>query len=163
MQIQWYQILFQIINFGILIFVLQKFLYDPIIKVIDQRNKKIQDGIKAAEENLSEKAKLEEFEKAIKLKAEKEATEILAQARKDADVQTKEMLNSAKEDTQALVKKELHILKDKLADEEEKLKGRIGNLVVEMTSKVLEKTLSNADQKKIIDQELKVLAKTKIK
>jgi len=163
MQIHWYQLLFQIINFGILIFVLNKFLYDPIVKIIDQRNKKIQDGIKAAEENLEEKAKLDEFKKKIQLKAEKEATEILNKARKQATDQSKQMIAASKKETQALVQKEFDNLKEKLKDEEAKMKNRIGNLVVDMTAKVLEETLSSAAQHKIIDRELKTLAKTKVK
>ncbi len=163
MQIHWYQILFQIINFGILIFVLNKFLYDPIVKIIDQRNKKIQDGIKAAEKNLEEKAKLDEFKKKIQLKAEKEATEILNKARKQATDQSKKMIAESKEETQALVQKEFESLKEKLRDEEAKMKNRIGNLVVDMTTKVLEETLSSSAQYKVIDRELKALAKTKVK
>lgn len=163
MQIHWYQLLFQIINFGILIFVLNKFLYGPIVKIIDQRNKKIQDGIKAAEKNLEEKANLGEFKKRIQLKAEKEATEILNKARKQANDQSKEMMIESKKETQAIVQKEFENLKEKLKDEEVKMKNRIGNLVVDMTTKVLEETLSSAAQHKIIDRELKALAKTKVK
>jgi F-type H+-transporting ATPase subunit b len=163
MQIHWYQLLFQIINFGILIFVLNKFLYGPIVKIIDQRNKKIQDGIKAAEKNLEEKANLDEFKKRIQLKAEKEATEILNKARKQATNQSKQIMTESKEETQDLVKKEFENLKEKLKDEEAKMKNRIGGLVVDMTTKVLEETLSSAAQHKIIDRELKALAKTKVK
>ena len=162
MQIHWYQLIFQIVNFGVLIFVLNKFLYKPIVKIIDQRNKKIQDGIKAAEKNLEEKAKLDEFKKKIQLKAEKEATEILNKARKQSDQQSKQMLSDARTEAQVLVEKEFENLKEKLKDEEAKMKNRIGNLVVDMTTKVLEKTLTSADQHKIINRELKILEKTKV-
>jgi F-type H+-transporting ATPase subunit b len=163
MQIHWYQLLFQIANFGILIFILNKFLYKPVIKILDQRNKKIQDSIKAAEKNLEEKAKLEEFKKKVKLEAEKEATEVLSKARKQADQTSKQMLLEAKEETQALTGKEFENLKEKLKDEETRMKNRIGNLVVDMTAKVLERTLTPTEQHKIIDRELKILKKTKVK
>ncbi len=163
MQIHWYQLLFQIINFGVLIFVLNKFLYGPIVKIIDQRNKKIQDGIKAAEKNLEEKAGLDEFKKKIQLKAEKEATEILSKARKQATDQSKQIVAQSKTETQDIAQKEFENLKEKLNDEEAKMKNRIGNLVVDMTAKVLEETLTSADQHKIVDRELKILAKAKIK
>lgn len=163
MQIHWYQLLFQIINFGVLIFVLNKFLYGPIVKIIDQRNKKIQDGIKAAEKNLEEKAGLDEFKKKIQLKAEKEATEILSKARKQATDQSKQIVAQSKTETQDIAQKEFENLKEKLNDEEAKMKNRIGSLVVDMTAKVLEETLTSADQHKIVDRELKILAKAKIK
>ena len=163
MQIHWYQLLFQIINFGVLIFVLNKFLYGPIVKIIDQRNKKIQDGIKAAEKNLEEKAGLDEFKKKIQLKAEKEATEILSKDRKKDTDQSKQIVAQSKTETQDIAQKEFENLKEKLNDEEAKMKNRIGNLVVDMTAKVLEETLTSADQHKIVDRELKILAKAKIK
>lgn len=159
MQIHWYQLLFQIINFGFLIFVLNKFLYEPIIKSIEQRNKKIQDGIKAAEANLAEKSQLEEFKTKVHLKAEKEATDVLNQARKQADLQSKKMLLAAKADAQVLVAKEFDNLKDKLKGEEAKIKANIGSLVAQATKKVLGDALTATDHKKIIDKELKLLEK----
>ncbi|MEA3355672.1 MAG: F0F1 ATP synthase subunit B [Patescibacteria group bacterium] len=161
MEIHWYQLLFQIINFGILIFVLNKFLYKPIITIISQRNKKIQDSIKVAERNLKEKAQLDEFKKKIRFKAEKEATEVLNQAKKQADQRSKIIIQDAKKEAQVLVDKEFDNLKEKLKDEEIKMKNRIGSLVIDTTSKVLSKALSAKDQKRIIDQELKMLKKVK--
>ncbi|MBU2543595.1 F0F1 ATP synthase subunit B [Patescibacteria group bacterium] len=159
MQIHWYQLLFQIINFSVLIWGLNRFLYKPIIKILEQRNQKIQDGIKAAEKNLEDKAKLGEFEKQIKLQAEKEATAILNQAKKQADQRSKELLQDTKTQAQELVDKEFENLKEKLKDEEAKMKYRIGDLVISTTQTILSKTLTTKDQHLIIDQELKMLKK----
>lgn len=159
MQIYWYQIIFQIINFSILIFVLNKFLYQPVVKSINDRNKKMQDGIKAAENNLAEKAKLKEFKKKIQLEAQKEATVVLNKAKQQAEVQTKELLSTAKQDAQIMVAKEFENLKEKLKDEEAKIKENIGGLVAEATTKVLGDALTATDQKKLIDKELKLLEK----
>jgi len=43
-------LLAQLVNFGILIFLLSKFLYKPVLKMLDQRKKKIAESIKKAEE-----------------------------------------------------------------------------------------------------------------
>jgi len=63
MEIRWYQLLFQIVNFGILIFLLNRFLYRPILKIVEDRNKKIEDSLKAAEATLKEKEKINELKK----------------------------------------------------------------------------------------------------
>ncbi|MBU0579089.1 F0F1 ATP synthase subunit B [Patescibacteria group bacterium] len=157
MQIHWYQLLFQIINFSILIWGLNKFLYKPIIKILEQRNKKIQDGINAAEKNLEEKAKLAEFEKLVKIKAEKEATKILNEAKKQADQRSKEFLLTTKLEAEGLVAKEFKNLKEKLKDEEAMMKNRIGELVINTTQAILGKTLTAKDQHRIIGDELKIL------
>ena len=72
MEIRWYQLLFQVINFGLLIFVLNRFLYRPILKIVEQRNKKIEDSIRAAEATLKEKEKIAEIKKQVVAEAEKE-------------------------------------------------------------------------------------------
>lgn len=163
MQIHWYQLLFQIINFAILIWGLNKFLYQPVIKILQQRNRKISDGIKAAEKNLETKAKLDELAKRVKLKAKKEATEILNEAKKEADSRAKEILQQAKDNAQTEIDKEFENLKKKLKDEEAKMKNRISGLVVATTTTILGQTLTPSDQHHIIERELKMLKKLQVK
>ena len=123
----------------------------------NKRRKKIQDGIKAAEKNIEEKAKSDEFHRQIKLKAEKEATKILNEAKKQADQRSKEILQNAKIETQNLANKEFENLKEKLKDEEAKMKNRISVLVVDATEAILGKTLTTKDHHIIISKELKAL------
>lgn len=159
MSIQWYQLLFQIINFGILILVLKKFLYQPIITIINQRNKKIEDSIKAAEANLKEKAKIEEIKKQAVIEAEKEAVLIVEAARKESDKTGKQILLAARVEAEAEVDKKLKLLTEKLAEQENQITGRITDLVIKATQSVLSNSLSANQQKAIIDSEIKKLAK----
>jgi len=159
MSIQWYQLLFQIINFGILILVLKKFLYQPIITIINQRNKKIEDSIKAAEANLKEKAKIEAIKKQAVIEAEKEAVLIVEAARKESDKTGKQILLAARVEAEAEVDKKLKLLTEKLAEQENQITGRITDLVIKATRSVLSNSLSANQQKAIIDSEIKKLAK----
>ncbi|MBU1499660.1 F0F1 ATP synthase subunit B [Patescibacteria group bacterium] len=159
MSIQWYQLLFQIINFGILILVLKKFLYQPIITIINQRNKKIEDSIKAAEANLKEKAKIEAIKKQAVIEAEKEAVLIVETARKESDKTGKQILLAARVEAEAEVNKKLKLLTEKLAEQESQITGRITDLVIKATQSVLSNSLSANQQKAIIDSEIKKLAK----
>ena len=159
MSIHWYQLLFQIINFGILILVLKKFLYQPIINVINQRNKKIEDSIKAAEANLKEKAKIEEIKKQAVIEAEKEAVRIVETARKESDKTGKQILQSARAEAEEEINKKLKLLTEKLAEQESQITGRITDLVIKATQSVLSNSLTASQQKAIIDSEIKKLAK----
>src|SRR3990167_11261655 len=96
MEIKWYQLLFQIINFGVLVWLLNRFLYRPIINIIEQRNKKIIDSIKAAEDTLKEKTKIEELKKLARAEAEKEAVKIVESAQKRAGEKAKEIVAEAR-------------------------------------------------------------------
>jgi len=68
MEINFFQIIFQIINFTILLLLLKKFLYKPILKILKQRAQKIEEGIEAAEKSIEERDKLEELKKSRRLK-----------------------------------------------------------------------------------------------
>lgn len=161
MAIHWYQILFQIINFGILIFVLNKFLYKPILKIIEQRNKKIEEGIKAAETALKEKATIEVIKKKAVEEAEKEAVKIIEASRSQAGKTGKAIIEEARTQAEKEVDKKLLLMTDKLKEQEAQITHRLTDLVVKTTGKVLKDSLSPQQQKAIIDQEINQLAKLK--
>ena len=52
MEINLYQVLFQIFNFGVVMYLLNKVLYKPVLKMLDERAKKINEGMALADKNL---------------------------------------------------------------------------------------------------------------
>jgi len=100
MIIDWYTIIFQILNFLVLVFLLRYFLYGPIIKAMDDREQKIvereeqavkqkKEAEKESQEYRKQREELEEQEEEIREKArekaEKEKNEMLKTARKEVD------------------------------------------------------------------------------
>ena len=157
MEIRWYQLLFQIVNFGILIFLLNRFLYRPILKIIEDRNKKIEDSLKAAEATLKEKEKINELKKLAVAEAEKEAVKIVETAKHQADLSGKQILSEAQAEAETAVVKKMELLNDKLAQEEKRLQGRIADLVITTTRQVLKSSLGKEEQKRIVDRQIKEL------
>lgn len=157
MEIRWYQLLFQIVNFGILIFLLNRFLYRPILKIIEDRNKKIEDSLKAAEATLKEKEKINELKKLAVAEAEKEAVKIVEAAKHQADLSGKQILSEAQAEAEAAVSKKMELLSDKLAQEEKRLQGRIADLVITTTRQVLKSSLGKEEQRRIVDRQIKEL------
>jgi len=159
MEIRWYQLLFQIVNFGILIFLLNRFLYRPILKIVEQRNKKIEDSLKAAEATLKEKEKISELKKQVVAEAEKEAAKIVEAAKHQADLSGKQILSDAQAEAEAAVAKKLELLNDAMSQEEKRLRTRLADLVITTTRQVLKTSLSQGEQKRIIDNQIKELRK----
>lgn len=157
MEIRWYQLLFQIVNFGILIFLLNRFLYRPILKIVEQRNKKIEDSLKAAEATFKEKEKINELKKLAVLEAEKEAVKIVEAAKHQADLSGKQILSEAQIEAEAAVTKKMELLADKLSQEEIRLQGRVADLVIKTTRQVLKSSLGKEEQKRIVDRQIKEL------
>ena len=162
MEIKLYQLLFQMINFGVILFVFFKFLYKPILKVLDQRSERIDEGLLAAQRNLEEKEKLEEFKKAELLKAEMQAQKIIEDTRVEAQVLAQKLLAEAKAQAEASIKKDEAAFLAKMADEESRLSARLSDLVMITTKSLLKDSLTLEHQQSIIDNQIRQLPKMQV-
>jgi len=98
-------LLAQIVNFFILLFLLWKFLYKPILKVFDERSKKIKESLDQAEKVKQEAKKTEKIRQEILQNAKKEAENTLNKAEKIAEKNKKEIINQASLEAKKLLEK----------------------------------------------------------
>lgn len=96
MEINIGQVLFQALNFGVILFVLTKFLYKPLMKLLDDRAKKINEGLVAAEKNIASAADAEKAVKAELAKAKKSGATIISDAEKEAKLKASKIIDDAK-------------------------------------------------------------------
>lgn len=96
MQISWFTVVAQIINFLVLVFLLKKFLYGPIVKAMDERQERIDRQEKESLFKFGEgEMRMREYEeKSAALNSQKE--EILSIARKEAEEERKEYLQKSR-------------------------------------------------------------------
>lgn len=151
----------QIINFGVLFFLLSKLLYKPVLRLLEERAEKISQGLKAAEESLREKEKLETQKKEEMKKTQREMARILSQTKDEAKSMSESIILKAREEAKKEAVKEYEQLEQRLREEEKLLKDRVSKMVVELTKKTLADTLNQdqATQKKIFSAQLKKLKK----
>jgi len=95
--INWFTVIAQIVNFLILVFLLKYFLYDRIVKAMDEREQRIQLRLKEAEEKKqeAEQEARSYLEKNRDFDAKRE--EMLARARKEADARRKALTREARQ------------------------------------------------------------------
>ena len=118
MEINVQQFLLQIVNFSIIFFVLAKFVYKPVLKILDERAKKVADGLNAAEKSIQEQILMEETKQKELVKTQKEVASILEEANKKAIVLSKSIVEEAKLEAQKVVKNEETQLRARLEKEE---------------------------------------------
>lgn len=100
MLIDWFTVAAQVVNFLILIWLLKRFLYDRIIKAIDEREASIAGRFQEAEAR-EEKARQSVLELAAKKEdLEAESLKILEQVKQEADQRREELVARAKEDVE---------------------------------------------------------------
>jgi F-type H+-transporting ATPase subunit b len=116
--IDWKLLLIQAVNFGVLLFILSKYLYRPLMKTIDERRAKIDDGIRKAEAADQRLVEADTEGKGIVAGASKEAQGIVAAARARADEEAGGILKNTHD-------RVANILADASAQAEEKRRQAI--------------------------------------
>lgn len=101
--INWKLLLVQAVNFGVLLLALWYFLYTPILKMIDARREKIEQGVKDAEEAEQRLHEVEKESDEVLSEARQSAGEILAHSKERAEQQSAEIVNEASSRADSIV------------------------------------------------------------
>ncbi len=159
MDIQLPQILFQIINFSVVLGALTLLLYKPILKILADRAKRIEEGQKAANEAMTKKEELEALEAVTKKKLEAESAKIMEKASQEALAEQQQILAQAKTKAQA----EMDGLRDKWQIEKAQLmremQSELVATIVATSAKVIEKELKPKDHEALITSQLATIIK----
>lgn len=147
----------QAVNFFLLLFILKKFLYKPILGMLEKRKEVIAESLKNAEE-IEKKLQAigDEREEALK-KAGKEAEEIIKDATDAAGKIITEAHEKAGEDIKKMVAKSEEAMKRERDALHQEVRSEISNLVVLAMQKVTGKVISAKEQKDLIDKSIKEL------
>lgn len=118
-----------ILTFLLLVFILAKFAWKPLLKMLQDREDMVRSSLEDAEKAKSELERLNEESEAIMAKARSEAQSILADGKVAAEK-----------------------VKDKAISE---IKKEVVNLTLSVAEKLIQKNLSDADNKSLIEESLK--------
>jgi F-type H+-transporting ATPase subunit b len=146
-----------IICFLITLFVLKRFAFGPIQKMIDERRERIQRSIEEAEKARAEARRLLEEHRALIAQARGQGEQILADARKVADAQRQRV----KEETEADRQRRLEETKRQIDAETQRalqqIRSEVAELTLLATAKVTGKVLDDTDHRRLIDDAIKDL------
>lgn len=146
-----------LISFGITFFVLRKFAFGPIQKIIDDRRKRIRESIEEAERARTEARKQLEEHRRLRAEARGEAEGILAEARRVGD----SMRERAKEEADADRQRRLEETKRQIEAETtralEQIRAEVADLALVAAGKVTGKALDPDDHRRLIEDAIKDL------
>jgi F-type H+-transporting ATPase subunit b len=140
----------QLINFAILVFILWKFAYKPMFKILDDRKKKIETGIENAAKAEEKLREISEEEKKIMIEAKKEAAKILDEARLMAEESRKRNIDKTKEEIGQLINQEKENMRQEKAEVLKSINREVVDLVMITVEKVLEEKMSGAKDEELI-------------
>lgn len=149
MQVDWLTVAAQWINFLILMWLLRRFLYQPIVRAMDRRQQAIAANLAAAEQRseLAERQALDYREKLNDLETQREA--LLAEARKAAERERENLIARAREDAQTLEAQWQNQFEREKVELQHRLNQQLGQwvtatarkAVLDMTGSALEQAL----------------------
>lgn len=147
----------QAVNFAVLLLILKKFLYKPILKVLDERKQRIAQGLKNAEEIEKRLSQIEQDREKHLERARTEAKKVIEEASKNAEKIILQAHEKASLDVAVMFKKgeaSLKLEKEKLHQE---IRSELGNLVVLAMEKVVRRWVGPKDQKQMVQEAIKDL------
>jgi F-type H+-transporting ATPase subunit b len=143
-----------IINFIVLFVLLRIFLYKPVLKMLDERAKRTQEGMELAEATKKEYEQArDEVQKQIE-KGRQEAQAIIAQALQTGERLKAESREEASKQAQAIVDRtrtELEAERDKIVGD---LRREFVDISISAAEKVIKETLDKEKHRKLIEETL---------
>jgi len=153
--IDWMLLLFQLVAFLILIVLLKKFVYPFLVKAVDERQEKVEAGIKAAQEaEIKAIAAQEQVEKLL-VKARKEASDIIEIAKTEAAASIKTAEDKAKNRAQRITDQAHEQIEQDVVTARMMLRQDTADLIALATEKVTNNTLDKKIDTRVIEAALK--------
>ncbi len=137
MLIDWFTTGAQIVNFLVLIFLLKRFLYGPVLRAMDRREQRIAEQLQQGEEmRLQAEKEADEFRRK-RSELEQERASRLRQAEEEADRRRQELMDRAKGEAEALQEAWRKAARREQAEFIEALKKRTGVEVLQICRKLI--------------------------
>ncbi len=150
--VNWKLFIAQLVNFSVVVFVMWKWVYTPLLKIIDARTSKIDKGLRDSEAAAAAKAGAEQAAEEAIVTARREAQRMLEESQKQSDTQRAEMKSKTQAELATLIQQG----KDALAAEKEKMvrdaRVEIAELAVEAAKKALGATLTDHQKKALLEE-----------
>lgn len=152
MQIDWFTLIAQIVNFLILVWLLKHFLYDRIVKAMDKRREKIAAKINEADDTKSEAEKLRSEYQDKLSDLEDKQDEIISGAREKAEEKRKEMTRQAREEIEKMRLSWKEALENEKQSVVEELRRNAARQVFGISRKVLNELADVEIEEKIVQR-----------
>ena len=152
-------IFWSIVCFLILFFVLWKFVFKPVGKMINSRQEEIRKNLDEADRQRDEAIKYLDEQKVMLEESKKEAREIIESGRQAARKAQEEIVEASHEKSRQLLDSALEEIKREKERSLNEVKNRIIDIAMQTTEKVISKSLSEEEHKKLIEESLQEVGK----
>lgn len=154
-------LLTQALNFLIMMGVLSYLVYKPVLKNLEERKKKIEEGLKLQEEQTKEKDRLKETKEKMIAEVEEEGREILKRAVGRAKKQAQSKLVEGKQKIEEERKKALETVSLEREKTINQAKKQALDYALLISQKILSQKLGRKEQEELVKKAIEGLGRVK--
>ena len=151
-QVDVWKLAFQVINFLILLYLLNRFLFKPVLARLDERSEKISRGLEDAETAARDRELARAEREAAVSEARKEASEMIANANKIATDTRNEILSEARSEAEKVTtraREEIVAEKDRAMAE---LRAQVADLALAAAGRLVRSEMDGPTQRRLVEE-----------
>ena len=149
--------IWSLVIFLLVLLILKKYAWKPLLDFLDQREKEISDSLAMAESAKADLEKVKEESEKILNEAKNQGKSIVSDSKQKAEDSANKILNDAKTKSDEFVlyaKKKIDVEKKKAIKE---IKEEVVGLSLDLASQVLQRNVKDEDNNKFVDSSLKAI------
>jgi F-type H+-transporting ATPase subunit b len=145
------------ITFLVLLVVLSRFAWGPIVKMLDEREKTIREAIESAKKERAEAERLLVEQKASLAAASREAAELAKRNQQEVETLRQELTAKARKEADDLVAAARKQIVEETSKAATQLRGMVADLAIEAAGKLVKANLDEKSQRQLVEEYLKQL------
>jgi len=150
-----------IVTFLVLLALLGKFAWRPLLEALESRQERIRKSLEDADRARQELERLQQESAKIMQQARIEAESIVAQTRTDAERLREELKQKAKEEADNILRNAQQQIQLQTRQAIQQIRHEVADIAVSLASKLLERNLAKEDNARLIDDTLKQIEMSK--
>ena len=147
----------QLINFTIIMVLLNWLMYKPILGMLEKRKKKIQEGLELTEKMRLEFVKMDEKKAKLMEEARGDALKLIDEAKKQAKSEEHVILEETRKKSDDMIEKAKREIAELKLSMDKQVRHEAVALAVEMTKRLLGNVMSKELQRTIVRKQMKDL------
>lgn len=156
--VDWPHFIAQVVSFCIVAFLLHRFAYKPVVDLLEERRKRIAEGLANADKIKVELARAETQRQEVLTQANAQANKLIEEARAAAARVQEQETQKAIAAAEQIISKAREAASQDHARMLSELKREVGRLVVQTTATVTGKILTPDDQKRLAEEAARQVA-----
>jgi len=144
-----------ILTFLVLLTILAKFAWNPLLKALEERRNTINKALEDAQQARVELERLGQQSAEIMRKARADAEAVMSQTRADGDRLREEMRQKARGEAEGIVRNAERQIQLETARALQQIRHEAVDLSVMIASRIIQRNLSKEDNERLIDEALK--------